>query len=262
VLGIESLRYKATQSQIKKAHKKKVLKYHPDKNKESGAKERDLFTCITKAFEFLSDPVKRKSYDSVDPTFDETIPSVSDSSKRNFYKAFGDAFERNARWSIKKNVPKLGDENSTFDEINEFYSFWYDMDSWREFSYLDEESKESAQDRDERRWIDKTNKAARAKLKKEETARLRQLVDNAYACDPRIIKFKQEEKKKKEDEKLKRKEAIRLREEELLRVSGGFWLLEPFLKTIFNDRITFSSKRNKKKLDWKKKSTKKRRDSE
>ena len=80
------------------------------------------------------------------------------------------------RWSIKKPVPKLGGENSTFDEVNDFYTFWYDFDSWREFSYLDEESKESAQDRDERRWIDKQNKSARAKRKKEETTRIRQLV--------------------------------------------------------------------------------------
>jgi DnaJ family protein C protein 2 len=70
----------------------------------------------------------------------------------------------------------LGDENSSFDEVNDFYTFWYDFDSWREFSYLDEESKESAQDRDERRWIDKQNKSARAKRKKEETTRIRQLV--------------------------------------------------------------------------------------
>lgn len=159
-----------------KLDKKKVLKYHPDKMKEAGPKERDIFTCITKAFELLSDPVKRKSYDSVDSTFDELVPSVSESNKKNFYKVFGDAFERNSRWSIRKPVPKLGDETISFDELNEFYSFWYDFDSWREFSYLDEESKESASDRDERRWIDKQNKAARAKRKKEETARLRQLV--------------------------------------------------------------------------------------
>ena len=101
-------------------------------------------------------------------------------------------------------MPKLGDENSKFEEINNFYSFWYDFDSWREFSYEDEESKESAQDRDERRWIDKQNKAIRAKKKKEEVTRIRQLTDNAYACDPRILKFKQDEKKKKEDEKNKR----------------------------------------------------------
>jgi DnaJ family protein C protein 2 len=144
--------------------------------KEAGIKERDIFTCITKAFEFLSDPVKRKAYDSVDSVFDETVPSVSDSNKKNFYKVFGDAFERNSRWSIRKRMPKFGDDQSTFEEINEFYSFWYDFDSWREFSYMDEESKDSASDRDERRWIDKQNKGARAKRKKEETARIRQLV--------------------------------------------------------------------------------------
>lgn len=49
--------------------------------------------------------------------------------------------------------------------------------------------------------------------------RIRQLVDNAYACDPRILKFKQDEKKKKEDEKMKKREAARLREEEEQRVS-------------------------------------------
>ncbi len=176
VFGLEKLRWKATHNQIKKAHKQKVLAHHPDKKKESGMHERDIFTCITKAFETLSDPVKRISFDSCDPQFDDDIPSVTDNSKKNFYKVFGDVFEQNARWSIKKNVPKLGDENATFEEVNNFYSFWYDFDSWREFSYLDEESKDTATDRDERRWIDKQNKAARAKRKKEETARIRQLV--------------------------------------------------------------------------------------
>jgi len=214
VLGIEKLRYKATQHQIKKAYKRSVLNHHPDKKKGKGSKDNnEYFTCITRAFETLSDPVKRCSFDSVDPLFDDHVPSASEKNKANFYKVFGPVFESNSRWSIKKKIPKFGDENSTFQEINDFYSFWYDFDSWREFSYLDEESKDSATDRDERRWIDKQNKAARLKLKKEEVSRIRQLVDNAYTCDPRILKLKQEEKKKKEDEKNKKREAIRLREE-------------------------------------------------
>ncbi len=28
------------------------------------------------------------------------------------------------RWSTKKRVPGLGNENSTFDEVNDFYAFW------------------------------------------------------------------------------------------------------------------------------------------
>jgi DnaJ homolog subfamily C member 2 len=91
----------------------------------------------------------------------------------------------------------LGDDKSTRSHVERFYDFWYDFQSWREYSYLDEEDKEKGQDRDERRWIDKQNKAMRAKRKKEEMARIRQLVDLAYNNDPRIVKFKKEEKDKK-----------------------------------------------------------------
>jgi DnaJ family protein C protein 2 len=153
-----------------------VLKHHPDKKKESGTRERDIFTCITKAFEQLSDPVKRMSYDSVDPKFKDDVPVVSENNKKNFYKVFGDAIARNVQWSTKKNVPLLGDDKATFEQVNHFYQFWYDFDSWREFSYEDEENKETAQDRDERRWIEKENKAVRAKKKKEEVTRIRKLV--------------------------------------------------------------------------------------
>lgn len=91
----------------------------------------------------------------------------------------------------------FGDENSVREDVERFYSFWYDFKSWREFSYLDEEDKEKGQDRDERRWIEKENKAARVKRKKEEMLRIRALVDLAYNNDKRILKFKNEEKERK-----------------------------------------------------------------
>ncbi|XP_015749528.1 PREDICTED: dnaJ homolog subfamily C member 2-like [Acropora digitifera] len=68
--------------------------------------------------------------------------------------------------------------------------------------------------RDERRWIEKQNRAMRQKRKKEEGTRMRNLVDNAYACDPRIKKFKDEEKERKLAEKKAKKEAARLAAEE------------------------------------------------
>uniref|UniRef100_G3UB14 DnaJ homolog subfamily C member 2 n=1 Tax=Loxodonta africana TaxID=9785 RepID=G3UB14_LOXAF len=191
VLGLGHVRYKATQRQIKAAHKAMVLKHHPDKRKAAGEPikegDNDYFTCITKAYEMLSDPVKRRAFNSVDPTFDNSVPSKSEA-KDNFFEVFSPVFERNSRWSNKKNVPKLGDMNSSFEDVDAFYSFWYNFDSWREFSYLDEEEKEKAECRDERRWIEKQNRATRAQRKKEEMNRIRTLVDNAYSCDPRIKK--------------------------------------------------------------------------
>uniref|UniRef100_F7IHF4 DnaJ homolog subfamily C member 2 n=1 Tax=Callithrix jacchus TaxID=9483 RepID=F7IHF4_CALJA len=216
VLGLGHVRYKATQRQIKAAHKAMVLKHHPDKRKAAGEPikegDNDYFTCITKAYEMLSDPVKRRAFNSVDPTFDNSVPSKSEA-KDNFFEVFSPVFERNSRWSNKKNVPKLGDMNSSFEDVDAFYSFWYNFDSWREFSYLDEEEKEKAECRDERRWIEKQNRATRAQRKKEEMNRIRTLVDNAYSCDPRIRKFKEEEKAKKEAEKKAKAEAKRKEQE-------------------------------------------------
>ncbi|KAG8142531.1 hypothetical protein E2320_005756 [Naja naja] len=211
VLGLGQLRYKASQKQIKAAHKAMVLKHHPDKRKAAGEQigegDNDYFTCITK------DPMKRRAFNSIDPTFDNTVPSKSEA-KENFFEVFAPVFERNARWSNKKNVPKLGDMSSSFDEVDAFYSFWYNFDSWREFSYLDEEEKEKAECRDERRWIEKQNRAGRSLRKKEEMNRIRTLVDNSYSCDPRIKKFKEEERAKKEAEKKAKVEAKRKEQEE------------------------------------------------
>lgn len=46
------------------------------------------------------------------------------------------------RWSKNKRVPQFGTMESSRDDVNDFYSFWYSFDSWREYSYLDEEDKD------------------------------------------------------------------------------------------------------------------------
>jgi len=218
VLGLKTARYKATAGDIKSAYRQMVLKHHPDKRKAKGEvvnRDNDYFTCITKAWEILGDTSKRRSYDSVDPEFDDDIPTSSEGAKGDFFKVFTEFFEMNSRWSEKQPVPALGGPDDSREKVNHFYSFWYDFESWREYSYEDEETKESGQDRDERKWIEKQNKVVRAKKKKEEMSRIRSLVDLAYSLDPRIAKFKQEDKEKKEAQKRAKAEAARARQEEI-----------------------------------------------
>lgn len=218
VLGIAKLRIKATEDDIRRAYRKMVLKYHPDKRKAQGEEVRsddDFFTNITKAYEILGG-AKRRSYDSVDPFFDDSLPTNSEI-KKDFYETFSKYFKLNSRWSEKKNVPLLGNSETSRENVEKFYSFWYNFESWREFSYLDEEEKEKGQDRDERRWIEKQNKVARQKRKKEEMARIRSLVDLAYNSDPRIAQFKRDEKDRKLAQKQAKLAQIQAKKDEELR---------------------------------------------
>lgn len=213
VLGITKLRYKATEEQLKKAYRKKVLKHHPDKKASNGNTNDDnFFKCIQKAWEILSDPIKRRQFDSVDPTFDDTVPNKC--SPEDFYEEFGEAFKNNARFSKIQPVPLLGDENTPRNEVEDFYKFWYNFDSWRSFEYKDEEEREGIENRDDKRYYDKKNKAARAKLKKEDNQRITRLVDNATRSDPRIKKFKHEDKIAKEAKKKEKEDAIKQANEE------------------------------------------------
>lgn len=272
ILGLSNQRINATDDQIKKSHRQKVLKHHPDKRKARGetVKEKDDYFCvITEAFETLMNPERRRAFDSVDPTFDDSVPNIikektltaeeeikqkvlkhmkekrkssstpdkrkstgdkkkSGSEKKkskgddkksaeedvkeveekepkdkDFFSVFRPVFERNSRWSTKTPVPELGDMDTPMEKADEFYTYWYSFESWREYSHLDEEDKEQADDRWERREIDKINKAQRKEMKADETKRIFKLVDNAYKSDPRIAKFKEDEK----NEKLAKKQA-------------------------------------------------------
>lgn len=101
----------ATPDSLRKSYHKACLKYHPDK---TGRGEEDyVFLKIKEAFDTLSDPAKRRSYDSsVD--FDDTIPKEGVVPKK-FFKVYGPVFERNLRFAVHKT---MGDENGPNGNVN------------------------------------------------------------------------------------------------------------------------------------------------
>ena len=161
----------ASTEDIRKAYHKACLKYHPDK---TGRGEEDsVFLLVKSAFDTLSDPMKRRSYDST-CHFDESIPKEG-VEEHDFYDVYGPVFERNIRFASfndpalnindgadkasgkkkgaknKKNknksnnsgngnhkkvesCPPFGDDNTPIEVVNSFYEFWVHFDSWRDFS--------------------------------------------------------------------------------------------------------------------------------
>ena len=222
-----------TPEDVKKAYRKACLKYHPDK---SGRGEEDaVFLKVKLAFETLS--TQKTAYDSTEMPFNDSIPSDNKIAKNDFFQLFKGVFDRNLHFdsrllpSNKTNVgnrrnsrrksgstrnlknkkqqgpPSFGDIDTPIEEVHEFYDYWINFESWRDFSLQaareleTQEHLDNAESRYEKRWFQKEIDRAAKKLKQHEVARISLLVEKAMASDPRMIKERKrliEEKEKKQ----------------------------------------------------------------
>ena len=209
--GLLEVTESSSSEEIKKSYRKLVLEKHPDKHdqglcpKEAEAK-RTEFLQIQEAFEVLSEPRTRRMYDSSLP-FDDTLPSEKEiRSETDFFTVFDSAFCRNERWSIHRPAPKLGSADSTREEVDKFYDFWFNkFESWRDFSNHDEHDLKQAESRDEKRWMEVQNARIRKKRLAEENSRIRKLVDLSEKMDPRLRRWRAAEIEAVAEEKRRRK---------------------------------------------------------
>jgi molecular chaperone DnaJ len=82
----------ASPDEVKRAYRQSALKYHPDRNKETGAEER--FKEASEAYEVLSDPEKRQRYDRYGHAGLNGVGMHDFSSMRadDIFSVFGDLF--------------------------------------------------------------------------------------------------------------------------------------------------------------------------
>lgn len=111
-------------------------------------------------------------------------------------------FKRNSIWSKKKPIPEIGTINTNLKKVKAFYEFWDDFQTWRDFSCHDEYHPDEAEDRYEKRWMEKENDKIRKKYVKEERIRLNELVRRARKLDPRMVA--EEKRVTEEAERIKR----------------------------------------------------------
>ncbi|KAL7536125.1 hypothetical protein ACHAWF_005369 [Thalassiosira exigua] len=261
---------------IRKAYHRACLKYHPDKT--GRGEEDEVFLMVKAAFDTLSDPMKRRSYDST-VDFDESIPREG-VSEEEFFMEYGPVFERNLRFASfndparqsasggaggdggegaapakkkgkkkKKNrgggnandggggpsassstgpPPAFGDDSTPLSQVHAFYDFWIHFDSWRDFSLKAEKETEhdleSADCREEKRWMKQEIDRKMKKMKRDEMARVNLMVERAMAADPRLRREKErlalEKKQKEEAKKQAEKEKAKKEREERERLQA------------------------------------------
>ena len=86
ILGVDK---NATTEEIKKAFRKLAMKYHPDRNQNDKTAE-EKFKEITEANEVLSDPEKRKKYDTLGANWKQ-YQHAGGANPNDFFRNFGGA---------------------------------------------------------------------------------------------------------------------------------------------------------------------------
>lgn len=185
-IGLDAEDLEPSNFDITKAYKDTAILFHPDKlGRPPTEEDREVWLYIQEAYDTLTDPVRKRRYDSTLP-FDDSMPAADVVNDDNFFKLYDACFENNARFSEIKPVPTIGDINTPIDEVYKFYKFWDDFKTWREFTQFDEHDPTKANDRYEKRWMESQNAKEHKKYAKEERKRLMKLYSEAYERDPRI----------------------------------------------------------------------------
>lgn len=137
----------ATESEIRIAYKKQALKYHPDKvaqDLSTQEKATAAFKQVSEAYETLSDPQKRRTYDLKSTSRVFTSPSTS--SKASYTQE--DFFDETSRCYRQKNTKPSYTREDFFDETFHFYnqknSWTYKSEPVNEVIYPDKMDTEAS----------------------------------------------------------------------------------------------------------------------
>ena len=219
-------------SKLKKSYYNLALKWHPDRNPNNIAEATRVFQVIEHAYSVLSDPHERAWYDGhrnyeVDELGHMSATKVDilslfaanayngfGNGPKGFYSVFRNAFN-NIALEEKAEAPFFGDENSLWNDVEIFYSYWTCFNTKRSFSFAEQYKLTEAPNAYYRREMSKENNKLKQKAEKEFVTAVRDLANYVRKRDPRVTKQIQiqeeiKNKKKIEDEKKKLEEKQKL----------------------------------------------------
>ena len=108
-------------------------------------------------------------------------------------------------------MPELGDDETPLEAVDAFYKYWSKFESWRDFPLAkgaQEHDVDSADSREEKRWMMQQNEAIQKRARKKEYKRLQKLVENAQGLAPRLARMRVAERVAKARAKEERAAAL------------------------------------------------------
>ena len=221
---------------IRKAYRKSALEWHPDKNMHRIEEATVKFQLISDAYQVLSDPKEREWYDTHresilrggDGTFnagssENFAPNIyhffSPQSKATFYEYYSKAFEEinNAERSDAErqgkadpgSLPEFGTKESSPADVKRFYAVWEGFTTKMSFAWMDKYDTREAENRYQRRYVEKLNDSERSGARREYIDAVRSLVEYVKKRDERwaMVLAKQEQEEREKREKREKYEA-------------------------------------------------------
>jgi DnaJ family protein A protein 5 len=251
---ILSIPLNADAKEIKKAHRKLALKYHPDKNINDDTAA-DTFRLVQQAYEVLSDPSEKKWYDEhrdailkgwssgggdngadLDILFDITpymFPAAYSGygdDEEGFFAVYRMVFtniyegenqggyqddEENGASSHR--LPEdFGSSTTEWDQVAIFYQSWESFTSSLNFAWEDKYDTMEAPSRRVKRAMEEENRKARRAAKKTRNEDILALIKFCKRRDPRVLEYiRKTEEEKEIKAKEQKEEAVRKRKEAL-----------------------------------------------